>query len=211
MPTLDLDRGAQTLRLARATAGVETTGILLVDFKMRGAVKLNNALFKAALHLETPFVCYLNDDVIPSQQDWCKLLIQGLRQNAKFGMACPSGECSTTPQKTGRPGDPFEVHVTKGPLAWFCAVVRREVFLDVGLFDEGFIHYGDESDYVQRAMRKGWRQIWVKGVYMKHLRGSGQENNALRQKWAKEDKRRYRRKWVHRPKGGVGDKGAGNA
>ena len=205
MPTLDLDRGAQTMRLARSTAGVETDGLLLVDFKMRGAVKLNNALFKAALHLETPFICYLNDDTIPSQRDWLKLLIQGLRQNNRFGMACPSGECSTTPQKSGRPGDPFEVHVVKGPLAWFVAAVRAEALRDVGLFDEGFIHYGDESDWVQRARRKGWKQIWVKGVYIKHLRGNHNENGALRNQWAKHDKRRYRKKWVNRPKGGTGD------
>jgi len=151
MPTLDLDRGAQTMRLARATAGVETDGLLLIDYKMRGAVKLNNALFKAALHLETPFVVYLNDDTIPSQRNWCKLLIEGLRMNNRYGMACPSGECSTTPQRSGKPGDPFAVHVVRGPLAWFCAAVRAEVFRDVGLFDEGFIHYGDESDWVQRA------------------------------------------------------------
>jgi len=204
-PTLDLDRGAQTMRLARSTAGVETDGLLLVDYKMRGAVKLNNALFKAALHLETPFICYLNDDTIPSQRDWLKLLIQGLRMNSRYGMACPSGECSTTPQKSGKPGDPFSVHVVKGPLAWFVAAVRAEALRDVGLFDEGFIHYGDESDWVQRARRKGWQQIWVKGVYIKHLRGNHNENGALRNQWAKHDKRRYRRKWVHKPKGGMGN------
>jgi len=199
MPTLNLDRGAKTMKLARSTAGVETVGVLLVDFKMRGAVKLNNALFKAALHLQTPFICYLNDDTIPSQRDWLKLLVQGLTMNAKYGMACPSGECSTTPQRSGQPGDPFEVHLVKGPLAWFCAVVRRQVFVDTGLFDEDFIHYGDESDFVQRAQRKGWAQIWVKGVYIKHLRAvSTQDNKQLRNQWAKHDKSLYRRKWVNK-------------
>jgi len=205
MPTLNLDRGAQAMRLGRSTAGVDTDGLLLVDYKMRGAVRLNNALFRAALHLETPFICYLNDDTIPSQRDWLKLLIQGLRQNSKYGMACPSGECSTTPQKSGRPGDPFEVHVVKGPLAWFCAAIRAEALRDVGLFDENFIHYGDESDWVQRAMRKGWKQIWVKGVYIQHLRGNHNENAAVRNEWARHDKRLYRRKWVNRPKGGTGN------
>lgn len=207
MPTLDLDRGAQTMRLARSTAGLDTDALLLVDYKMRGAVRLNNALFKAALHLETPFIVYLNDDTIPSQRDWLKLLIQGLRQNNRFGMACPAGECSTTPQRSGKPGDPFAVHVVKGPLAWFCAAVRRQVFVDTGLFDEGFIHYGDESDFVQRAQRAGWKQIYVQGVYIRHLRGNNKENNALRQEWAKHDKRRYRRKWVKKPKGGMGNNG----
>jgi GT2 family glycosyltransferase len=198
MPTLDLDRAAQTMRLAQSTAGLPTAAVILVDYKMRGAVGLSNALFKAALHLETPFVIYLNDDTIPAQQDWCSLLIRGLRMNSKYGMACPSGECSTTPQRSGKPGDPFEVHVVKGPLAWFCAAIRRQALVDVGLFDENFIHYGDESDWIQRARKKGWAQIWVKGVYIRHLRGNGQSNNQLRQQWAKHDKALYRRKWVNK-------------
>jgi GT2 family glycosyltransferase len=186
------------MRLAQSTAGLPTAAVILVDYKMRGAVGLSNALFKAALHLETPFVIYLNDDTIPAQQDWCSLLIRGLRMNSKYGMACPSGECSTTPQRSGKPGDPFEVHVVKGPLAWFCAAIRRQALVDVGLFDENFIHYGDESDWIQRARRKGWAQIWVKGVYIRHLRGNGQSNNQLRQQWAKHDKALYRRKWVNK-------------
>ncbi len=204
MPTLNWDRGVQTCRLAKMTAGVECDVILLWDYKARGAVRLNNALFKAAMHLETPYIVYLNDDTIPEQQGWLKLLIKGLEQNPKYGMACPAGECSTTPQKSGRPGDAFKVHVVRGPLAWFCAAVKREVFKTVGWFDEGFIHYGDESDYVQRAIRKGWKQIYVQGVYIKHLRGAGGEYKALRNQWAKKDKRRYRRKWVKKPKGGIG-------
>ena len=198
MPTLDWDRGAQTMRLALSTAGIEADALLLRDYKMRGAVKLNNALFTAALYLQTPFVCYLNDDTIPSQRDWLKLLVQALMQNNRFGMACPSGECSTTPQRSGKPGDPFKVHIVKGGLAWFCAVVRAETLRDVGLFDENFIHYGDESDWIQRALRKGWKQIWVQGVYIKHLRGNGQENGQLRQQWAKHDKSLYRKKWVNK-------------
>lgn len=186
------------MRLAQSTAGLPTDALILVDYKMRGAVKLSNALFTAALYLETPFVIYLNDDTIPAQQDWCSLLIRGLRMNNRYGMACPAGECSTTPQKTGRPGDKFAVHVVKGPLAWFCAAIRAETLRDVGLFDEGFIHYGDESDWVQRAMRKGWKQVYVQGVYIKHLRGSGQTNNQLRQQWAKHDKALYRKKWVNK-------------
>jgi len=68
----------------------------------------------------------------------------------------------------------------------------------VGVFCGDFIHYGDESDWVKRAMRKGWKQIWVRGVYIKHLRGNGQENKQLRNQWSKHDKALYRRKWVNK-------------
>ncbi|NIQ90666.1 MAG: hypothetical protein GWN93_17260 [Deltaproteobacteria bacterium] len=205
MPTLDLDMAAQTSRLAKKTAGVPVSIFLYWDFKMRGAVKSSNALFKAALHMESPYIVYLNDDTVPQQQNWLKLLLKGLCQNENYGMACPSGNCSMPPQRTGRPGDPFKVHVVNKPLAWFCAVVKRKCLLDVGLFDERFKHYGDESDWLQRAFRKGWKQIWVQGVFIKHLRaGGGNDPNArLRNQWAKQDQRLYRRKWVHGKKGQV--------
>lgn len=38
-------------------------------------------------------------------------------------------------------------------------VIRRQVFEDVGLFDEGFFLYFEETDFCRRAQRVGWR-IW---------------------------------------------------
>ena len=207
MPTLDIDRGVQTMRLARKTAGVSTSAFIYWDFKARGAVHSSNGLFKAAIHADTPYIVYLNDDTIPEQKDWLALMIQGLEQKPRYGWACPSGECSTNPQRLGRPGDPFEVHVVNKPMAWFVAVIKRECLVDVGLFWERLIHYGDESDWCQRAFRKDWKQIWTKGVYIKHLKGSGGENNALRQTWATHDKRLYRKRWVSKH----GDRGKGHA
>jgi len=196
MPTVDLDRAGETLAMSRATAGVETSAFLYWDFKPRGAVWSSNALFKAALHMETPYVAYMNDDTVPEQQDWLKLMIGALERDAKFGWACPSGECSTNPQRSGRPGDPFEVHVVKKPMAWFVAVIKRECLEDVGGFWEELIHYGDESDWIQRAFRKGWKQIWTRGVYIRHNKQGGGEMKSLRNVWAGHDKRLYRKRWV---------------
>lgn len=198
MPTLNLDRAAQTLRAAKALAGVETASFLYWDFKARGAVFSSNALFKAALHMQSPYVCYLNDDLIIKQQDWLKLMIKALEMDKKWGLASPSGECSTMPQRGGRAGDSFKPQVVNKPLAWFVAVIKRECLQDVGLFWEQLIHYGDESDWIKRAFKKGWKQIWVQGVYIRHLKGSSGENKALRNIWARHDKKLYRRRHVNR-------------
>jgi GT2 family glycosyltransferase len=184
--------------MAKETAGVMTSTLLYWDFKARGAVMSSNALFKGALHMQTPYIVYLNDDTVPKQQDWLKLMIKGLEQNPKFGFASPSGECSTQPQRGGKPGDPFAVHVVNKPLAWFVAVIKRECLEDVGLFWEQLIHYGDESDWIKRAFKKGWKQIWTEGVYIRHLKGSAGENHALRNTWASHDKKLYRRRHVHK-------------
>lgn len=198
MPTLNLDRAAQTLRTAKALAGVETASFLYWDFKARGAVMSSNALFKAALYMQTPYIAYLNDDLVIKQQDWLKLMIKALEMRPRWGFAAPSGECSTLPQRGGKPGDPFKPQVVNKPLAWFVAVIKRECLQEVGVFWEKLIHYGDESDWIQRAFRKGWKQVWVQGVYVRHLKGSEGENKALRNTWASHDKKLYRRRWVHR-------------
>ena len=198
MPTLNLDRAAQTLRTAKALAGVETAHLLYWDFKARGAVLSSNALFKAALHMQSPYIVYLNDDLEKFPELWLKHMIDMLAQEKHWGFASPSGECSTMPQRGGRPGDPLKPHAVNKPLAWFVAVIKRECLADVGLFWEQLIHYGDESDWIKRAFKKGWKQIWTEGVYIRHLKGSSGENHALRNTWARHDKKLYRRRHVHR-------------
>lgn len=197
MPTLNIDRAIETIKLAKETAGVETAYLLYYDFKPRGAVLSSNALFKAAMHMETPYIVYLNDDIVPKQQDWLRLLIEGIEQDKRYGVACPSGECSTAPQRSGKPGDTFKVHVINKPLAWFVAVIRRKCLKEVGFFNPDLIHYGDDSDWTQRAFKRGWKSVWVQGVYIKHLKQGGGEYAAPeRHQWAKHDKAIYHKRWV---------------
>jgi N-acetylglucosaminyl-diphospho-decaprenol L-rhamnosyltransferase len=51
-------------------------------------------------------------------------------------------------------------HAVSCEVAWVpgCSMlIRRQVFSDIGLFDEGFFLYFEESDFCQRARRAGWR------------------------------------------------------
>lgn len=52
----------------------------------------------------------------------------------------------------------------------FCLYLRRDCLADVGIFDEqGFGKgYGEENDLCQRALRKGWRNVIVADVYVRH-------------------------------------------
>ncbi len=168
IPTLDLERGASTARQAMALAGVPCALVLVVDSVRRGGRLPTNAGFEAALHLGAPFVCYLNDDVTIEQQGWLQWLIEALQQDASYGIACPSGPCRSKPQKRGRPGSGPGVFVVDHPLAWFCAVLKREMVADVGLLSEQLIHYACDSEYTRRAQQYGWRSIWVRDVWVGH-------------------------------------------
>lgn len=52
----------------------------------------------------------------------------------------------------------------------FCTYIRRDCLNDVGLFDE--VHfgrgYGEENDFSQRAITKGWRNIIVADTFVRH-------------------------------------------
>ena len=48
-------------------------------------------------------------------------------------------------------------------------MIRREVLEDVGLFDEAFFLYFEETDLCLRAKRAGWPTVYVKGSSVTHI------------------------------------------
>jgi GT2 family glycosyltransferase len=52
-----------------------------------------------------------------------------------------------------------------------CMMVRREVFEEVGLLDEGYFMYYEETDFCLRAYRAGWPCWYVPGGRIVHLVG----------------------------------------
>ena len=52
-----------------------------------------------------------------------------------------------------------------------CMMVRREVFRDVGLLDEGFYTYFDDCDFCFNARKKGWSTWYVPAGQVLHLKG----------------------------------------
>lgn len=60
------------------------------------------------------------------------------------------------------------------PADWVCGaavLVRRKVLEDVGLFDEDYFLYFEETDLMLRARRKGWRAWYVPEARAVHLVG----------------------------------------
>ncbi|XLQ20252.1 MAG: glycosyltransferase [Candidatus Moraniibacteriota bacterium] len=54
-------------------------------------------------------------------------------------------------------------------IAFFCALIRSEVFEDIGLLAEEYgIGFGDDNDFNHRAMNAGWRVALAKDVFIFH-------------------------------------------
>jgi GT2 family glycosyltransferase len=72
--------------------------------------------------------------------------------------------------------------------------VRRAVFEQVGLMDEGYFLYYDEVDFCQMTKRGGWKIAYVPDSCVMHLEGQATGIRAQRQrrgKWWYESRRRY--------------------
>ena len=64
------------------------------------------------------------------------------------------------------PSHKFRVPLVHG----FCFVVRREVIVDIGIFDDISFPsgYGEENDYCIRAVDSGWSLAWALDTYIFH-------------------------------------------
>jgi hypothetical protein len=179
IPTLDREQAEKTGRLALASAGCEAR-LIVVDGPARGFTKTVN---EGLAQLEDgEDVCILNDDVIGFPVGWLRALRAGLYANKRYGIAGPSGKSSTRPACEGKPGMTGLQAVDQ--VSFWCALLRRECLDVLGHLDERFIHYGSDNEFCHRARKRGWRSVWVKGVYLEHQHhGSG-----IRNQWWKQDR-----------------------
>jgi GT2 family glycosyltransferase len=68
---------------------------------------------------------------------------------------------------------------------WVCGasmMIRRRVFDDIGLFDEAYFLYSEETDFCLRARRKGWDCWYVPESRVVHLGGQSTGVNDMSQR-----------------------------
>ena len=191
-PTLSVIDAAQTIREARDSAGVPAGVILMSDYEARGAIIVGNLMIQAALDWGAKYVCYLNDDTSRFPQDWLKRLVEAVESDPSYGVAVPGCPCRTKPQNTGKPGmEPGVVELTK-PSAWVVAVIKAQMFRDLGLLNTDLIHYADDSDFEMRMFEAGYKSVWVKDVYVHHHRLPHEQT---RNPWWQHDKVVFKKRW----------------
>jgi GT2 family glycosyltransferase len=187
VPTLGVQDGYKN---ALKTAGVSYAPYVVCDDNQEGFTRTVNDGLKMALHLGADHVCILNDDIVAGSRNWLARLTNVLDSTPEVGIVAPGGRCKTYPQCKGTPGLPPKIYSVK-QLAFFCAVIRRDVLETVGLLDEGFIHYGSDSDYCLRALKAGYKLGYVQDVYMEHLA----HQSTPRPEWKDHDTRLFQQRW----------------
>lgn len=97
----------------------------------------------------------------------------------------------------------FSRHITTMPLSrvphqadWVSGssmMVRREVFEQIGLLDDGFFLYFEEVDFFFRAKQAGWQTWYVPDSKIMHIEGAstGIKSNKRRPSYWYESRRRF--------------------
>jgi GT2 family glycosyltransferase len=136
--------------------------------------RAHNVALRRWLESETSEFCIVAAHDAMPQGDCLARLKEALQAHPKWGMACPEYGNPEKPryrvirgatlQKVGRrpAGTGEEVEYCHGTLAMF----RRECLKEIGVYDEGYFAYGDETEIGLRARRKGWKIGLVWGAIL---------------------------------------------
>jgi GT2 family glycosyltransferase len=184
----------------------------------------NNSLIRPALHSVDPpeYILLLNADTVVRPNAF-KALVDFMDRHPKVGIAGSRLEDpDETPQRSAfrfpSPLGEFEGHLKLGMVSWLlkrwvvappapaesCTtdwvagasmIVRREVFHDIGLLDEGYFTYFEDVDFCFNARKAGWSTWYVPASRVVHLVGQSTGITVKRPKrqppYSFEARRRY--------------------
>ena len=132
----------------------------------------HNVVLRRWLDEEQSEFCVVSaHDALP-QGDCLAEVVRALESHPSWGMACPEYGSAEIPVYAGIRGARMvpverraagtceEVDYCHGTLAVF----RRQCLKDIGLFDERYFAYGDETEIGMRARRAGWKVGLVWGA-----------------------------------------------
>ena len=175
--------------LAEVTSS-DPTIRMIINSPAKGYTKSANL---GLLESKTKFVVLMNSDVIVTP-GWLEKMNSIFFLDSRIGMVGPlsnTASWQSIPElfenndwaKNSLPEDYsinkfsdlllkylFPVFPEVPFLNGFCMMIRKELFADIGYFDEEAfpIGYGEEDDFVLRARQAGWQIRWADNTYLFH-------------------------------------------
>jgi len=144
----------------------------------------NNAGIRAT---RSDYVAVINNDAY-ADPDWLARLMEVADQHPEAGMLASKVVFEDNPSvinsaglamdwagfcwdwRGGQPDRPAEDHVEQifGPCG-SAALYRRATLDEIGLFDEDFFMYAEDADLNWRALRAGWKCLYVPAARVRHV------------------------------------------
>lgn len=130
--------------------------------KNMGIAASQNKAIQLCLHRGYKYIVFHDNDVIMGK-NWIEGLRKVVDSDKRIGIVSPIFNTNGAPQINKHMKPHFTPTVN---------IVKREVFEDVGLFDENFIGFGSQCvDFIMRVYLAGWRAYtvsWVAGRHFAH-------------------------------------------
>jgi GT2 family glycosyltransferase len=119
-------------------------------------------------HVDTPYVCLMNDDVVfpDNARTFWRALIRHLGPDSEVGAVGPSSNFVAGAQSLFRLDTPPSIPTKY--LIGFCMVLRTDIFRQVGLLDEN-LPGGDDLDLSIRIRKAGYRLVIDREAYVHHI------------------------------------------
>jgi len=156
-------------------------GIRIIS--MPGNAGFGSAINRAFEQSSAPFLITLNDDAVP-RAGWLAALIDAAESDRLVGMCASQvrlasqaldsagmliyGDGSSKQRGHGEPAASYENQEEVLLPSASAALYRRAMLDRIGLFDEHFFLYCEDTDLGLRARRAGWRCLYVPRAVVEH-------------------------------------------
>lgn len=133
-----------------------------------GFARGNNYLARKG---RAPYICFINNDAFPEKEDWLPTLLAPLvwdGTKAKYRAAGPiSDNVMGIQHKVWNDKWPYNLHMSQC-LSGFCFVVRRDLFEELGGWDERFMNGDEDLDLSLRIRKAGYWLAVCRDVFVHH-------------------------------------------
>lgn len=149
----------------------------------------NNVGIKYALERGADYVLLLNNDTL-AMPDFLETLVEAVQKDPKIGLASPvvldgeekiwfsGGKIDWLGMKAIPCRKDIKKNNSRSAFLSGCALlVKKEVFKKIGLLDEDYFLYYEDTDFSVRARRAGFKTIVVAGSRIIHLEKSEENKN----------------------------------
>ena len=171
-----IDNSGHDLVRKRALEGVRI-------ISMPGNAGFGSAINRAFEQSSAPFLITLNDDAVPCPA-WLAALVGAAEADRQVGMCASQvrlgedsldsagmliyGDGSSMQRGHGEPAARYAKQEEVLLPSASAALYRRAMLDQIGLFDEHFFLYCEDTDLGLRARRAGWRCLYVPGAVVEH-------------------------------------------
>ena len=114
------------------------------------------------------FICFMDSDVFV-QEDWLNRLMESFLDEEVMLALPVMNKTSSNQQRADREAPYPNAEPLKEILAAQMVVYRKSVFDKVGLFDERFLLYGQDSEWGYRFLKSKLKGVVRRDVWLDHL------------------------------------------